>query len=337
MSRWSTGRKSRTSYTTLMKNKDASCGAGLLNIDKPRGLTSHDVVARVRRLTRCPRVGHAGTLDPQAAGVLLICLAKGTKITQFLHELPKTYLATLQLGIRTDTQDATGKVVAVRAVGTLEPEYVGAVLSRFQGSIEQIPPMYSALKRQGRRLYVLARQGIEVDRHPRRVQIHRLTLQRMTAETLTLEVECSSGTYIRVLADDIGEELGCGAHLAELTRTAVGPFTWGTAVTLDALQEFVRGGVWQSHIIPLAEGLAVFPAIVVTSVAAQALVRGISPTVQEISQVAGSFNAGETVTIRGPDGTLIAVGVARMCLAQVRQVPPTTAAVQLRRVLVDNP
>ncbi|MBI3325420.1 MAG: tRNA pseudouridine(55) synthase TruB [Nitrospinae bacterium] len=303
-------------------------------INKPCGLTSHDVVARVRRLTRSTRVGHAGTLDPQAAGVLLICLGKGTKITQFLHELPKTYRATLTLGVRTDTRDATGKVVAVRPVGALDPGFVGAVLATFHGSIEQIPPMYSALKRQGQRLYTLARQGIEVERQPRRVRIHRIVLQTLTPETLTLEVECSSGTYIRVLADDIGEQLGCGAHLAELTRTAVGSFTWSAALTLEALQEAVRLGVWQSHLISLGRGLAGFPAIVITPAAAQALAHGIPPATGEVSQVEGALAVGETVAVRGPDGALLAVGAARIGVTEMHEVPPGTAAIQLRRVLV---
>ena len=171
----------------------------MLNIDKPSDWTSHDVVAHIRRLTRVPRVGHAGTLDPQATGVLLIGLGTGTKLTQFLHECPKTYRATLQLGVRTDTCDAAGKVVEVCPVREMSRGEVEAVLAGFRGAIEQIPPMFSALKQQGRRLYTLARQGIDVDRQPRRVQIFRLALLELTAATLSLEVECSSGTYIRVL------------------------------------------------------------------------------------------------------------------------------------------
>jgi len=317
-----------------MTPKDTPGGEGLLIIDKPRGLTSAEVVARVRRLTRSARVGHAGTLDPQAEGVLLICLGKGTKITQFLHELPKTYRATLRLGVRTDTRDATGKVVAVRAVGALDPGSVGAVLSTFQGWIEQIPPMYSALKRQGQRLYTLARQGIEVERHARRVCIHRMALHAFTPDTLTLEVECSSGTYIRVLADDIGEQLGCGAHLAELRRTAVGSFTERAALTLAALQEAVRQGVWQAHRLSLEEGLAAFPAIVITPAAVRALAHGIPPAAGEVSRGEGAFAVGETLTVRGPDGTLLAVGAARIGVRELREVPPSTVAIQLRRVFV---
>ncbi|MGH8057138.1 MAG: tRNA pseudouridine(55) synthase TruB [Candidatus Entotheonellia bacterium] len=316
-----------------MKRNDASPGEGLLNIHKPPGLTSHDVVAVVRRLTRVGRVGHAGTLDPQATGVLLAALGQGTKLVQFLHELPKTYRATLQLGIRTDTQDGTGSVVAVRAVGPLAPEDVELVLRGFQGWIEQIPPMYSALKQQGQRLYTLARQGKEVERQPRRVQIFRILLQSLRAGTLTLEVECSSGTYIRVLADDIGEKLGCGAHLRELVRTAVGPFRCADALTLDALQEAVHQGAWQRYLIPLAEAVAAFPAIVVTHDAARALGRGIAPTAENVASMQGSFEAGDTIAVRTSDGTLLAMGAAACRAADVRLASSTSAIVRLRRVV----
>ena len=221
--------KLRRSSANSMPDKGPDHVGGLLNIDKPRDCTSHDVVAHIRRWTRVPRVGHAGTLDPQATGVLLIGLGTGTKLTQFLHECPKTYRATLQLGVRTDTYDAAGKVVGVCPVREMSQGEVEAVLAGFRGAIEQIPPMFSALKQQGRRLYTLARQGIDVERQPRRVQIFRLALLELSAATLSLEVECSSGTYIRVLADDIGTRLGCGAHLSALVRTATGPFTPGAS------------------------------------------------------------------------------------------------------------
>jgi len=316
-----------------MKRKDASPGEGLLNIHKPPGLTSHAVVAVVRRLTRVGRVGHAGTLDPQATGVLLVALGQGTKLVQFLHELPKSYRATLRLGIRTNTQDGTGSVVAVRAVPPLAPEDVEPVLRGLQGWIQQIPPMYSALKQQGQRLYTLARQGKEVERQPRRVRIFRIVLQALTAETLTLEVECSSGTYIRVLADDIGETLGCGAHLSELVRTAVGPFRCAEALTLDALQEAVHQGEWQRHLIPLAEAVAAFPAIVVTPDAARALGRGIAPTAGSVASMQGTFETGDTVAVRTSAGALLAMGAAACRSSEVGLGSSSSAIVRLRRVL----
>ena len=319
-----------------MSSNATPVGEGLLNIHKPRGLTSFDVVGRVRQQTRIARVGHAGTLDPQASGVLLVGLGKGTKLTQFLHELPKSYRATLRLGVRTDTHDAAGTVIAVRAVRPLAWEDVSAILASFQGSIEQLPPMYSALKWRGQRLYALARRGIEVERQPRRVQIFRLALLTLTPEAMTLEVDCSSGTYIRVLADDIGVRLGCGAHLAELVRTAIGPFTLEHALTLEALEEAVRQGVWHTHLIPLPAGVAAFPAIVVTATAARAIARGTPPPLGEVCRVEGSFGVGGTVAVRGPEGRLLAMGTALFHAAELGQVPNTTPAMRLRRVLIDQ-
>jgi tRNA pseudouridine55 synthase len=309
---------------------------GLLSVDKPRELTSHDVVARVRRLTGVSRVGHAGTLDPQATGVLLIGLGRGTKLTQFLHECRKTYRAIVKLGVRTDSYDAAGRVVEVRTVGEIVREKVEAVLEGFRGPIEQIPPMFSALKRQGQRLYALARQGIDVERQPRRVHIFRLTLLELTAETLSVEVECSSGTYIRVLASDIGAQLGCGAHLADLVRTAIGPFTLAGALTLPILEESVRRGNWDRHVVSLSAAAQVFPALLVTAAAARALANGIPPTRQGICRIAGTFAVGDTVAIRGQDEALLAMGSPTFCSAGLDAVPPDTPAVRLRRVLSET-
>ncbi|HSF31932.1 MAG TPA: tRNA pseudouridine(55) synthase TruB [Candidatus Tectomicrobia bacterium] len=310
---------------------------GLLNIDKPRHRTSHDVVAHIRRLTGVARVGHAGTLDPQATGVLLVSLGTGTKLTPFLHECPKTYRATLQLGVRTDSHDAVGKIIEVRAVGRLDHEHVEAVLTGFRGAIDQIPPMHSALKRRGRRLYDLARQGLDVERQPRRVEIFGLTLVDLCTATLTLEVQCSSGTYIRVLADDIGTQLGCGAHLSALVRTAIGPFRLDQALTLDAFDAAVRQDKWPAHVISLARGMDAFAAIVVTSASARALTHGIPPTAAQVVRVEGAFEVGQTVAIKGPNGELLAVGAACVRAPEIATTSPATAIMHLRRVLHHSP
>jgi tRNA pseudouridine55 synthase len=315
-----------------MRSKRHSHVEGLLNIDKPLGLTSHDVVEHIRRQTRVARVGHAGTLDPQATGVLLIGLGTGTKLTQFLHECSKTYRATLKLGVRTDSYDAEGKVIEVRNVDTIGPEQIMTVLEAFQGTIEQVPPMFSALKMQGQRLYTLARQGVEVERSPRQVQIFQLRLLERAADTLILEVECSTGTYIRVLANDIGERLGCGAHLSALVRTAIGPFRREDALALSDLDEAVRQGQWPQHVISLASAVDAFPAIVVRPAAAEALTHGVSPTKQGIAQMVGRLAAGETVAILGEDGGLLAMGVSTIDAAALDAVPSETPAVRLKRV-----
>jgi tRNA pseudouridine55 synthase len=319
-----------------MLDKHDSRVEGLLNIDKPSDLTSHDVVDRLRRLTQVSRVGHAGTLDPRATGVLLIGLGRGTKLTQFLHECAKTYRATLKLGVRTDSYDAVGKVVEVRTVGHLERETVEAVLADFRGLIEQIPPMFSALKRQGQRLYTLARQGVDVERQPRQVHIFQLTLLQLTGEELCLEVQCSSGTYIRVLAEDIGARLGCGAHLAHLVRTAIGPFTLDSALTLPALEEAVRQANWQRYLISLSAAVEVFPAMVVTPPAARALAHGVPPTREGICQITGTFVAGATVAILAQDGGLLAMGSPTFCAADLEKVHAGAIAVRLRRVFSEG-
>jgi tRNA pseudouridine55 synthase len=308
----------------------------VLNIDKPRDWTSHDVVDHVRRLTRIRRVGHAGTLDPLATGVLLLALGNGTKLTPFLHECPKTYRATLRLGVRTDSYDAAGKVIAVRAVEAIDRARVETALMAFRGPIAQVPPMYSALKRQGQRLYHLARQGLDVDRPSRRVHIFRLSLLDLSAETLSLEVECSSGTYIRVLADDIGTALGCGAHLATLVRTAIGSFRLAQALPLPALDDAARQGNWQRHVMALSAAVAAFPALVVTSATAQRLAHGMPPTRQGIARVVGTFQAKETVAIFSREGVLLAMGSATCSSAEWGQLRPDAPILQLRRVFRDS-
>ena len=333
MIRWSMEQKLRRSSANSVPDKGPSHVGGLLNIDKPSDYTSHDVVAHIRRWTRVPRVGHAGTLDPQATGVLLIGLGPGTKLTQFLHECPKTYRATLQLGVRTDTCDAAGKVVEVAPVREMSQGEVEAVLVGFRGAIEQIPPMFSALKQQGRRLYTLARQGIDVDRQPRRVQIFRLALLDFSAATLSLEVECSSGTYIRVLADDIGTRLGCGAHLRALVRTATGPFTLAQALTLPALEDAVHQGDWRRHVITLSAAVAAFPALILTAAAAQGLAHGVAPTPRGIARHVGTFEAADTVALLGPDESVLAMGSVTCGAVELEDMPQSVPVVRLRRVL----
>lgn len=209
---------------------------GILNINKATGLTSHDVVKRVRKILKIKKVGHAGTLDPGASGVLLVCVGKGTKLVEQLMNLPKLYRGTMRLGIRTDTQDAWGQVIFQGPVPQFTREQLLAVFSEFTGVIQQVPPMFSALKHQGRRLYDLARQGIQVERQPREVQIRALRLMEVSGSLVEIEVECSRGTYVRTLCSDIGDRLGCGAHLSRLARIRVGPFSLEEALTLEDLE-----------------------------------------------------------------------------------------------------
>jgi tRNA pseudouridine55 synthase len=208
---------------------------GVVVIDKPSGLTSFDVVARVRRAFGERRVGHAGTLDPMATGVLPVCVGEATKLVPFLMGGEKVYEAEALLGVTTDTLDATGKVLDSRDAGRVTVDDVRALLGRFVGEIQQRPPMHSALKVDGRRLYELARAGVEVEREARTIRVHAIDLVSFRTPRLELKVRCGKGTYIRSLIADLGDALGPGAHMSALRRTQVGAFTLAEAVTLETL------------------------------------------------------------------------------------------------------
>ena len=209
---------------------------GILNINKPKGLTSRQVVDRVRRIFGMPKAGHGGTLDPDATGVLLVCLGKATKLFEALQAGEKEYEGTLTLGITTDTMDASGKIIQTSEISSVTEEQIIAAFKQFEGEIEQIPPMFSAIKHKGRPLYKLARKGIKIERPPRIVTIHHLEILKIQKPEVTFRVSCSKGTYIRVLASDIGTAIGCGAHLLSLTRTRSGIFTLSNAISLDEIE-----------------------------------------------------------------------------------------------------
>ena len=213
---------------------------GVLLLDKPGGMTSNHALQKARRLLNAAKAGHTGTLDPMATGLLPLTFGEATKFSADLLDADKAYRATLKLGVTTTTGDAEGEVVA-SMVADVSDAAIDAALVRFVGPIEQVPPMHSALKRDGRPLYELARAGVEVERAPRPVVIRRLSRVARTDDELTLDVECSKGTYVRVLAEDIGQALGCGAHLTALRRTRVGALTLDDALTLDGLEALSTG------------------------------------------------------------------------------------------------
>lgn len=251
--------------------------SGFLNINKPSGMTSHDVVARVRRLVgRKVKVGHAGTLDPTATGVLPVAIGSATRLIEYLADTRKGYQATVVLGITTTTDDAEGDVLQQRPVPPLSMEQIETALAPLRGTILQVPPMYAAIHHQGQRLYDLARAGKTVERVPRPVTIDRLELVDLTRTapdtlpSLTLTVECSKGTYIRALARDLGEALGCGAHLAALERTFVGSFTVNEAVTLAQVQQ---AGV-QPYLLPPDIAVAAWPAVTLSAAQCQHIQHG---------------------------------------------------------------
>ncbi len=211
---------------------------GVLLLDKPEGLSSNHALQRAKRALDACKAGHTGTLDPFATGLLICCMGRATKICGSMLNADKTYVATLRFGEETDSGDLTGNVIFKAEDGFqgVSPEALLEVLPEFRGAIQQVPPMYSALKRDGRPLYEYARQGIELERPPREVTIHRLELLDFDGMQATLLVDCSKGTYIRTLAQDIGRRLGCGAHLVALRRTRIGPFDISNSVGLEALQ-----------------------------------------------------------------------------------------------------
>ena len=223
---------------------------GFLNIAKPTACTSHDAVNTVRRAVGQRRVGHAGTLDPLACGVLVIGVGHGTRLIEYLAATRKTYRADILLGRTTTTDDSAGETVQERPVN-VDAAAVRAALKRFTGTIAQAPPAYAAVHVDGVRAYVRARRGETVAPEPREVTIYRLEVNAMRLPLLTLEVECSTGTYVRALARDLGEALGCGAHLAALTRTRVGSFSLADSVPLNELEERVADRGWQEILLPL--------------------------------------------------------------------------------------
>lgn len=208
---------------------------GVLLLDKPLGISSNSALQVARRLLNAAKGGHTGTLDPLATGLLPLCFGEATKFSSELLDADKAYRATVRLGIATDTADAEGKVIAEWTVAVTEPA-LRAVLERFVGEVEQLPPMYSALKRDGKPLYEYARQGIEIERKPRRVSIFRIALLSFDGRDAVIDVDCSKGTYIRTLAADIGDALGCGAHLAALRRTRIAEFSVDDAITLERIE-----------------------------------------------------------------------------------------------------
>ncbi|RKH29903.1 tRNA pseudouridine(55) synthase TruB [Corallococcus praedator] len=270
---------------------------GVLVIDKPLGPTSFDVVRQVRSLLKVKKAGHTGTLDPMATGVLPVCLGEATKVAGYITEGDKAYDAVVRLGVETDTQDAQGKATSQSPVPPLTAAVLEAVLAPFRGTFEQVPPMYSAVKIAGKRLYELARAGEEVERASRTVTVHELVLRDFSADRLTLSVRCSKGFYVRTLAYDIGRALGCGAHLEALRRTASGPFTLARALPLGDLASLSRETV-AGRLVSLGDALTELPLVRVGAEDAKRVSHGVPV---EVSPLPGK------VRVLGPDGELLAM------------------------------
>jgi tRNA pseudouridine55 synthase len=251
--------------------------SGVLVVDKATGMTSFDVVTLVRRRLGLRRVGHAGTLDPDATGVLPILIGEATKLMAYMQEFDKEYIATVRFGVRTDTLDLTGRVLSTAPVPALEPERLMEATSSFVGRIDQVPPMYSAIHHQGRRLYELAREGVEVPRRARSVFVRAITVEAVDPPCATFRIVCGKGAYVRVLASDLGEKLGCGAVVERLVRTRVGPYDVGTAVTSAELATAPADALW-SRLRPPDSALAGWPVVRLEARAAAAFLHGQAVT-----------------------------------------------------------
>ncbi|MFT3709685.1 MAG: tRNA pseudouridine(55) synthase TruB [Archangium sp.] len=267
---------------------------GVLVVDKPKGITSFDVVREVRHALKLKKVGHTGTLDPMATGVLPICVGEGTKIAQFIIEATKAYDATVKLGATTDTLDADGKVLETRPVPEINREVLEAAMSKFRGTFLQVPPMYSAIKIGGKRLYELARAGEEVERQPREVTVFELVLRDFSADEVKFSVRSSKGFFVRSLAADLGEALGCGAHLTALRRTQSGPFTLAQSVPL--------ANVADAKLVSLTDALKDVPELKLSAVEAGRVRHG------GVVEVPASLTG--LVRVHDPSGALLALADA---------------------------
>lgn len=252
---------------------------GMLVLDKPLGLTSNDALQRVKHLFKAAKAGHTGSLDPLATGVLPLCFGEATKMSQFLLDADKRYLTTVKLGVRTDSGDAEGKVIDTRSAAGITPAQVREALLKFTGEIDQVPSMFSAVKHGGQPLYKLARQGIEVERASRRVTIFRNDLLAMREDEVDLDIHCSKGTYVRTIAEDLGEALGCGGHVIALRRLQAGPFGEADMVTLPELEAmFEEGGfpALDARLLPVWSAVRDWPEVTLEEVTAFYLKQGQS-------------------------------------------------------------
>lgn len=300
---------------------------GFIIIDKPAGITSHDVVSRVRRILGTKKVGHTGTLDPFATGVLPVAVNNGTKSIPFLDEGSKTYEAQLRLGVSTDTLDMTGRVLSESDYSCITREQFISSLSGFTGSISQIPPMYSAIKQGGQPLYKLARQGVEVERKARSVEIYFIELLSFELPLVSIRVTCSRGTYVRSLADDIGSQLGCGAALQELRRTASGPFRIEEAVTLTALEVAANEGRAEALCLTSMTVLGHLPEIPLTEAGVEGLRFGRAPSWEATNCEPMPVSAEETAVRLTSGGFIVALATLTPCCGK-------DPVIVLKRVLI---
>ena len=279
---------------------------GYLNVDKPRDWTSTDVVRKLKGMTKVKKIGHGGTLDPLATGVLPICLGNATRFAETILMGTKEYRLTLSLGTSTNTYDSEGDVTTERDWSGVTREAAEAALDRFRGKYEQIPPMFSAVKQGGKRLYELARQGIEVERKARDVEVKQLSIVRWELPEVVLDVECSHGFYARVLAHEFGEALGCGAHLSGLIRTRAGKFKIEESHSLQEIQQYAEEGRWKELVIPIDFTLQHLPAVTLDPISSESVLHGQALPVGHFVTPAGA-KLGQQLRAYDSDSNLLAI------------------------------
>jgi tRNA pseudouridine55 synthase len=306
---------------------------GLLVVDKPEGITSLDVVREIKHRFGVKKAGHIGTLDPFATGVLPIVINEGTKLVPFLREGPKEYEVTLRLGEETNTDDWTGKVVMSKPWEGVQPEKVEALIHTFLGKIRQTPPMFSAIKMQGKPLYRLARKGIEVERKEREVEIYNIQMKEIELPLVHFKVSCSKGTYIRTLGRDIGRKIGCGAHLLRLRRIRSGPFTLGQAITWERLKDLSKPDALHSWLISLSAALPSLPEMIGDEQLVKKVRFGKEMIVQDLSpQTLPAFEKGQWLKMSSPQEGLVAILKSEVKGADIPWADPEVVALRPLRV-----
>ena len=310
---------------------------GLLIVDKPEGMTSLAVVKEVKRRFRIKKAGHIGTLDPFATGVLPIVINEGTKLVPFLREEPKEYEAILKLGEETATDDFTGEVFHRKTWEGISSGMIHAVFQTFQGKIQQIPPMFSAIKVQGKPLYQLARKGIEVDRKEREVEILDIQVQDIALPQVRFKVSCSKGTYIRTLGRDIGRKLGCGAHLLHLRRIRSGSFTIKRAIPWKSLKDLSEADDLSPWLISLGEALAGLPEMIGDKHLVKMVRDGKGMAARDLSaQALPAFEKGEWLKMSSPEDGLVAILKSEVRDTDIRVMSPEVIALRALRVFHPN-
>lgn len=278
---------------------------GIFNIYKEKGFTSHDVVAIVRRTIHMKKVGHTGTLDPDAEGVLPVCVGKATKLSDVIMDGRKSYRAMLRLGITTTTEDASGEVLETKEVDFNE-DRIREVVASFIGKLEQVPPMYSAVKVNGKKLYELAREGKEIERKSRTIEVYDIRIRQfLPPDRVEFDVDCSKGTYIRTLCSDIGKALGCGGHMAELLRTATGAFSLENAIKLDELKALAEAEKAEEALLTMEDALVDFPVVKVAEKSTKLLYNGGKIQERFFTEKPASLQIGEIVTVYDHENNLV--------------------------------